>query len=253
MAVAYSARELEAKDLVGIATGSDQGTAGIERHIAWLTARRRDTEGDPYNYLLILRFGLINVIGFALLAAAHLHGLVARVFTADTTGLSLIIFAVFLAGLVLCGWKIIRTSRELNRVRDFDPLEASKASDYLAKLRGCPGEGRAILAGALRLKLSHGVTVVRHIAGSLVLLGLIGTVIGFVIALSGVDPANASDIDSVGPMISTLISGMSTALYTTLVGSILNVWLMANYQILIGGTVKLITAIQEFGERHAGD
>ena len=46
-------------------------------------------------------------------------------------------------------------------------------------------------------------------------------------------------------MISTLISGMSTALYTTLVGSILNIWLMINHQLLAGGTVKLITAIQE--------
>ena len=45
---------------------------------------------------------------------------------------------------------------------------------------------------------------------------------------------------------------MSTALYTTLIGSILNVWLMINYQLLAGGMVKLITAIQEFGEQHAG-
>jgi hypothetical protein len=52
-------------------------------------------------------------------------------------------------------------------------------------------------------------------------------------------------------MISTLIAGMSTALYTTLVGSVLNIWLMINYHILAGGTVKLITALFEFGEEHA--
>ena len=52
-------------------------------------------------------------------------------------------------------------------------------------------------------------------------------------------------------MVSTLISGMSTALYTTLVGSVLNVWLMINYHVLAGGTVRLITALLEFGEEHA--
>jgi biopolymer transport protein ExbB/TolQ len=93
--------------------------------------------------------------------------------------------------------------------------------------------------------------VVRNVAGSLVILGLIGTVIGFIIALSGVQPEQAADVKAITPMISTLISGMSTALYTTLVGSVLNIWLMINYHVLAGGTVKLITALFEFGEEHA--
>jgi hypothetical protein len=84
-----------------------------------------------------------------------------------------------------------------------------------------------------------------------VLLGLIGTVIGFVIALSGVRPDVVSDVNSIGPMVSTLISGMSIALYTTLVGSLLNIWLMVNVRLLEGGTVKLLTATVEAGERHA--
>ncbi|MCH8038012.1 MAG: MotA/TolQ/ExbB proton channel family protein [Proteobacteria bacterium] len=121
----------------------------------------------------------------------------------------------------------------------------------MARLRGRAGDSRAILASSLRLKLSQRVTVVRHIAGSLVLLGLIGTVVGFIIALSGIDPERAADVTAITPMISTLVAGMSTALYTTLVGSVLNVWLMINYHVLAGGTVKLITALLEFGEEHA--
>lgn len=91
----------------------------------------------------------------------------------------------------------------------------------------------------------------RHIANSLVLLGLIGTVLGFIIALSGVDPENAADLSNVAPMVSTLIAGMSTALYTTLVGAVLNMWLMANHQLLATGTVKLITTLLEATESHA--
>jgi hypothetical protein len=38
-------------------------------------------------------------------------------------------------------------------------------------------------------------------------------VIGFIIALSGVDPATAGDVNAIGPMVSALIGGMSVALY----------------------------------------
>ena len=229
------------------------GQRETNRHLAWIAEASRAKQSDPYNYVLILRFALINLLGFALLGIAATQGFITQVIAADRTYLSVVIFAVFVAGLVLCGWKIWRTSRELNLVRNFNPLVPSKAAEYLAKLRGSSSDSRAILAGTLRLKLSQGIAVVRQTAGSLVLLGLIGTVIGFIIALSGVDPETASDVSAVAPMISTLISGMSTALYTTLVGSILNIWLMINHQLLASGTVKLITAIQEFGEQHARD
>ena len=117
------------------------------------------------------------------------------------------------------------------------------------KLGDCAVEDRAVIAGATRLRLSHRIAVVRHIANSLVLLGLIGTVVGFILALSGVDPEIAGDFASVSPMVSTLIRGVSTALYTTLVGGVLNLWLTVNYQMLATGTVKLITSLQELGAR----
>ena len=60
-----------------------------------------------------------------------------------------------------------------------------------------------------------------------------------------------SDVKNVGPMVSTLIQGMSIALYTTLIGAILNIWLLVNYRILATGTVSLINAIVELGEKHA--
>lgn len=56
-------------------------------------------------------------------------------------------------------------------------------------------------------------------------LGLIGTVLGFIIALSGVDPEQAQNLDATKAMVATLIVGMSTALYTTLVGALANLWL----------------------------
>ena len=59
----------------------------------------------------------------------------------------------------------------------------------------------------------------------LLFLGLIGTVLGVIVAFSGVEPGKLDDIDYVKEMGTVLLSGMGTALYTTLVGAIGFVWL----------------------------
>ena len=149
---------------------------------------------------------------------------------------------------MLCGWKIWRASHELNQINSYDPLKPSRGG-YLTAIRLRSAESRSITAEFLKLKLLNRIGIVRHIANSLVLLGLIGTVIGFIIALSGTYLDLASNVQSVGPMITTLIGGMSVALYTTLVGAILNIWLMVNYRLLLNGTVNLVTSAVELGER----
>ena len=87
----------------------------------------------------------------------------------------------------------------------------------------------------------------RLAAWLIVLLGLVGTVVGFIIALGQVNAANASDVNAIGGIVGTLIEGMGVALYTTLVGSVLNLWLAANYQLLATGTANLAAALIDAG------
>ena len=211
----------------------------------------QDSSTDPYSYMLLLRFALLNIIALALLVAAWGGGLVSLVVEADSTHLVLVIAGVFVIGLILACWHVYETSRELNRARRFDPAPRSIAASYLAMTEGKDAQSRQILASSLRLKLSQKITLVRHIGNSLVFLGLIGTVIGFIIALSGVDPETVGETEKISAMVTTLIQGMSTALMTTLVGAVFNIWLMANYQLLASGTVRLIAAIVELGEARA--
>lgn len=241
----------DAPDTSGGASARPQDDRNDQQQLAWLVSQEKGDQVQPYHYLLIMRFALVNLVAFSMLGAAYLHGLVDKVLAADQTYISVLIFIAFLSGLAMCAWRIWQTSAELNQVKRFNPLVPSQAAAYLVHLRGRSSSSRGIYSSALRLRLSQRIAVVRHVANSLVLLGLIGTVVGFIIALSGVDPAQASDVKAITPMVSTLIEGMSTALYTTLVGAILNVWLMITYHMLAGGTVKLITALIEFGEEHA--
>ena len=204
-----------------------------------------------YRYLLIVRFALINTVAVGLLAGAYLQGWLDVVISAYLVELSVVIFLVFLYGLVLCGAKVWRHSVELNDIKAGTPDPQSRAGRYLSRTGNVSPESRYIQADVLRLKLTDHIVVVRNVANSLVLLGLIGTVIGFIIALSGVDPEAATQVENVAAMVSTLINGMSVALNTTLVGALLYVWLIVNYGILTSGTIDLIAAIIDMGEARA--
>ena len=217
--------------------------------IAGLFAALAEGDAASHRYLLLLRFAVLNLVAAALLGAAWIKGWVPVVVAGDTTRLVLVIGAVFLFGLFSCARKVWQTSLEINQLKERRPGDGSRIDRYLASVRGRDGHTRALAASALKLKLGTRIASVRHLANSLVILGLIGTVVGFIMALSGVNAETAGDVDAIGPMVSTLISGMSVALYTTLVGAVLNVWLMSNYRLLEGGTVTLVTAIVEEGER----
>ena len=200
-------------------------------------------------YLLLLRFGLVNLVAFALLGAAWAQGLVAKVINADVTNMVDLICAIFLIGLILAGYRLWKVSKQLNAAYYFNPNERSRAADFLKKTKGKNATSRANIAQALRLKLFSRIVHIRYISNSLTVLGLIGTVLGFIIALSGVDPDVASNPSAISPMVAQLIEGMSVALYTTLVGSILSVWLGLIYQMLATGTSNLVSQIIELSER----
>ena len=239
-----------AADMISPETASAEAGGrplGLGEVLAGLATGRTDSRA----YLLVLRFALVNLFALALLCAATLQGWVGQLMANDTTHLVLLIVAVFLAGLALATRRVFQISWELNQLRAVIPNPSSRTAIYLRETTGREAASRALLASALKVKMASKIGSIRQVANGLVLLGLIGTVVGFIIALSGVEPEIAADVSAIGPMVSTLIEGMSIALHTTLVGAILNIWLMINARLVEGGTVKLITGIVERGEMHA--
>lgn len=189
---------------------------------------------------LVLKCTFVNIVGSALLLAAWAQGWIPIVVKGDTTNLVLGIITLFGVGLAL----VMKRAMELTK--DIDEVKLYTAN-YNARVRKY---AHITDYNTLRLTVASSVASIKHIGNSLVFLGLIGTVIGFIIALSGVDPATAQDVETITPMVSTLINGMSVALYTTLVGAVLNIWLMTNYRVLENGCVELLIAIMQ---RRKGD
>ncbi len=204
-----------------------------------------------FQYLLLTRFIVINTFFGALVLAAFGQGWLDTMISARLAELTLIILAVFLYGLAACGWKIWRLTVESNGLAKESLPDDNTLTRYLDYAEASDSQSRALQAGTLRLELTDRIVSVRHIANTLIFLGLIGTVIGFIIALSAVDPNTAADAENVASVIATLIDGMSVALNTTLVGATLYLWLTVNYRILTSGTVSLIAEVVYTGERRA--
>ncbi len=213
---------------------------------ASITAVRRSLEG--YRWLLVLRFALLNLTGFALVGAAWMQGWLDEMIATDTYHLIKLNVGVFIVGLAISASRVARLSRELNQLEAQPAEPGTRTAGYLAQARNADSGARAILADSLKMRLGVRLGTIRHIANSLVLIGLVGTVIGFIIALSGVDATAATDAQAITPMISTLLFGMAIALYKTLVGSILNIWLMLDYRLIESGTVHLVTGIVDRAE-----
>lgn len=218
------------------------------------SAWRRSLAGDVtggHSFLLVFRLVVLNLTGAALLAAAAMQGWIGQILAVDDTHICKLLFGLFLLGLVWTARRAVMLSRELNALEVGDLAGRTRIGRLRAAIHGMSEHGRSMMIGALRAKLVHRISPIRHMASSLVLIGLIGTIIGFIIALSGVDQAAAGDASQVGPMVATLLRGMSMALFKTLVGSILNIWLMINYRMLETAVVHLTTHLVEAEETDA--
>ena len=202
-----------------------------------------------YKYLLILRYSLINLVGLIFLFVLVTQGYVTKAIKADITNMVIVILALFAVGFILAAYRTFWLSRELNYSFFKILPNHSLAKEFLQNSKKLDASSRNNLAASLRIKLSSKIGYIKFMANTLVILGLIGTVIGFIIALSGVDGSVSSNPEEVSKMVSTLIQGMSVALYTTLVGSICSVWLNICYQIMSTGANKLLSKIIELGEK----
>ncbi len=186
------------------------------------------------NWLLWAKFALLNTIGFAGLALLQINGYVNQVITGDQSHISIVIFILFLIGLGLTAIRIYKLSQELNFLSDG---RSDKLKEYTELV-----ENQDIVTAkqVLEIKLLSKIQWIRRIATSLVQLGLIGTVYGTMVFMLNIDLGAIADIDRVAEVFGVVMNGMGIALYTTLVGAVLNLWLGYNYGIVEHGTSNLL-------------
>lgn len=189
------------------------------------------------NWLLLARLAIVNILCLVLFTLAAVNGWVTDVVTKDSSYISLVISVLFLFGLGVAlktGWYISRQLNGLNNVAKMAAL--GSVSPYQ------PTKGTY---EAMSRRITARIATIGEISSWLMILGLIGTVVGFIVALMTVSPEEATDVAMLGKTIVKLMHGMDIALYTTLVGGLLFLWLRANFRIVANGATKLLSQLEQ--------
>jgi MotA/TolQ/ExbB proton channel family len=189
------------------------------------------------------------------------YGLLRLMVVSDRTYLSSVIALIYVGASLHCLWRTIVISREGDagqqvaaRIEtegaDVDPsaalpggLVADHIRDLALKAR-TQGRGRldqTLLLRSLadRLRGSNGFGA--FASDTVIKLGLLGTIIGFIIMLAPIAGLDASDKSMMKSSMGLMSDGMAVAMYTTLAGLVGSILLKIQYYMLDNATAKVFS------------
>ena len=175
-------------------------------------------------FKLFSNFIVVNATGFALLFLAYINGWFKTIIEADSSRVCLVILALFLYALGAATWRMILLSGAMGKKVDFNKNSS-------AEIR------------ALEIKIFSPLKQFNIMSNAMVVLGLVGTVIGFIFIASSIDADTAANVDQVGSLVGVLLHGMGIAFYTTLVGALLSLWLSLIHQMLHSASAQLLAQL----------
>jgi hypothetical protein len=199
---------------------------------------RARTRVDSEHLLLLKGLLLWVVVGTAFLGGWH-YGLLSRVWLADSTGIAAGITLVFLATAAHGSWQVLQVSREINHAETIHRVitgDPGRATGLVGLPEGCisthirnlhikssiaGGRGVAdqgLLLDSFEAELRQGHDFGWFIADMLLSLGLLGTVIGFIVMLAPIGGLDSADQGAIKEALAAMSGGMAAALYTTLAG-----------------------------------
>ena len=171
-------------------------------------------------------YGWLLMTGVILFSSYLLwdFGLIKQLVEKDVTYLSsiiLILFFIITLYLGLASWQLSRQLTLTQNYHNDKNPPASWAAEHISLLnwqrQQTNNESESLLARLIE-KIHRGHVDGWFFSDVLMRLGLIGTVIGFVLMLSTVYQLKDNDIQALKQLLGTMGSGMQVALYTTLSG-----------------------------------
>ena len=192
--------------------------------------------------LTAARFALFNAVCFGLFGWAWFAGWAQMVLENDASYITWVIGALFAIGWFWCACRVAEFTSYLN---DMSANKGYWLSLWNGSKTPLIGSRTPALRKSIQIRLASKIAPVRQMAGILVILGLIGTVVGFIMATQALDMAAVGDTDRAAAMLGDLMAGMGVALYTTLCGAVASIWLMTCYRILQGAANSLAARVFE--------
>jgi biopolymer transport protein ExbB/TolQ len=241
-----------------------------------MTFRALDGEfaTDRTPVLRWLIFTGVCVFGFVLLW--H-YGLFKLMLQSDKTNISLIISILYILTTTHCLWRTQTISRELDAAHRVKAIvEKTPGRFTVAGQNVVASDGSRLAPGAVtnhirNLVLKAGLQgsrrldqtlLLRNLAenlrgpnllgsfasDSLMKLGLLGTIIGFIMMLAPIAGLDASNQASVKSSMGLMSDGMAVAMYTTLTGLVGSILIKIQYYMLDEATAKLFALATDLTE-----
>jgi hypothetical protein len=223
----------------------------------------------PTDHLPLLRWMIFTGVCLFGFAMAWHFGLIRMMLVSDKTYISVIILVLYAAASVHCLVRTVVISRELDKAHrvlamvssgshrfsvqgedvvtgDGARLPRGEVTTHIRNLilkAGLQGDEHRLdqtlllrgLADALRGPNQLGA----YASDSLMKLGLLGTIIGFIMMLAPIAGLDAADHASVKSSMGLMSDGMAVAMYTTLTGLIGSILVQTQYYMLDKATAKL--------------
>jgi uncharacterized membrane protein YqjE len=222
-------------------------------------------------YSLLLRWLLLA--GLMLFAAWVLwdQGLLQKIFGSDPTRITLLIALLFLVASGHCALRSLYLSGEqesLQRIAqaidnidrplqsESIPLDGSLSGEFLRSVLNKPcdspnqeGSRDCQLLAQVMAEQARG----QHeagwfVSGLLIKLGLLGTVVGFVLMLAPVANLESFDLSDIQGLLQRMTGGMGVALNTTLLGLSCSMLLGLQYLMLDRAADRLVAAVVHLAE-----
>lgn len=172
---------------------------------------------------LFLKWWLVVILVLVGVGAAFYMQAFQKIWERDLTKLSFVIFGIFIYISAWCGVKTFKLSNVLNKgIPQMPAKNLPKPQQKRQQNRRKKWEDEV-------KKLTRLEEIGWFSSEMCVNIGMIGTVSGFILMLVGFSTLDVSDVTSVQDLLSSMSGGMSTALYTTLIGLICSQLLKIQY------------------------
>jgi len=199
------------------------------------------------HHLLLRVLILLGIISFAFFLALQ-YGLVARAIEADRSLLSMVILVLYALLCVHWLWVAWQLSNESRQAESWTQETAAAHANLTGRLISDLARGVRETQVEQLLVLYHDQLLNRHALGHfstdlLLRLGLLGTIIGFILMLLPVAEIKAFEPAIMQQLLSSMSGGMAVALYTTMAGLITSTLLRYQYHILDTAAVDLANRV----------
>ncbi len=173
----------------------------------------------------------VSLIFIALFVVESI-GYISNIFEADISYISSLIFIIFNFYLIQCGYYLYKLrdavfTIDTNNSSISNNIFLDISSEYL-KLSD-NNDNQENLKDDFKSKLYEFVDNGFFISDLLLKLGIIGTVIGFIIMLSSLSAIDEMNLSKMNNLLLSMSAGMKVALYTTLTGLVASILLTIQY------------------------